>query len=262
MRSDALFAPARPGFLSLRPAPADLPRAGREEPTCAAWRAALRDSFRLWLGAFAAEARALAPGFDPKAEIARWGDSLLAAFSPAAHHPERTRPGAEPAAPRSAACGVQRSAACGGVLDPYALYEILLSYWAETMQDDAYLVSREGWTAAPEAPRKKNFALEDLSCDLVPPALLAGAFFPDRVREAAGLAARAEALEAERDALVEDRPEVFDEEWFSNAASVKACLKELPSGDPAEEPLRRYLDLSDRLAVARREHKAAAARPR
>ena len=264
---DALFAPARPGFLSLRPAPADLPRAVREEPTCAAWRSALRDSFRLWLGAFAAEARALAPGFDPKAEIARWGDSLLAAFSPAAHHPERTRPGAEPAAPRSAACevqrsaacGVPRSAACGGVLDPYALYEILLSYWAETMQDDAYLVSREGWAAAPEAPRKKNFALEDLSCDLVPPALLAGAFFPDRVREAAELAARAEALEAERDALVEDRPEVFDEEWFSNAASVKACLKELPPGDPAEEPLRRYLDLSDRLAAARRQHKAAAA---
>ena len=247
---DALFAPARPGFLTLRPDPADLPRAVREEPTCAAWRTALRDSFRRWLGAFAAEARVLAPGFDPKAEIARWGDSLLATFSPAAHHPERTRSGAEPATPCSAACGVPRSAACGGVLDPYALYEILLSYWAETMQDDAYLVSREGWAAAPEAPRKKNFALDDLSCDLVPPALLAGACFPDRVRETADLAARAEALEAERDALVEDRPEVFDEEWFSNAASVKACLKELPPGDPAAELARDVLARYARLSPA------------
>jgi type I restriction enzyme M protein len=42
------------------------------------------------------------------------------------------------------------------LLDPYDIYEQLMTYWAETMQDDIYLVGAEGWfdAAQPRARRE------------------------------------------------------------------------------------------------------------
>lgn len=34
------------------------------------------------------------------------------------------------------------------LLDPYDVYQHLMDYWAETMQDDVYLISGDGWREA------------------------------------------------------------------------------------------------------------------
>jgi type I restriction enzyme M protein len=37
------------------------------------------------------------------------------------------------------------------LLDAYDIYQHLMDYWAETMQDDAYLIAADGWVAKPAA---------------------------------------------------------------------------------------------------------------
>ena len=33
------------------------------------------------------------------------------------------------------------------LIDPYDIYQHLMDYWAETMQDDCYLIAADGWKA-------------------------------------------------------------------------------------------------------------------
>src|SRR5207253_6517158 len=33
------------------------------------------------------------------------------------------------------------------LIDPYDVYQYLMDYWAETMQDDCYLIAADGWKA-------------------------------------------------------------------------------------------------------------------
>ena len=46
------------------------------------------------------------------------------------------------------------------LIDPYDVYQHLMDYWAETMQDDAYMIVSDGWKAMPNG--KPN-------TDLIPP---------------------------------------------------------------------------------------------
>ena len=70
------------------------------------------------------------------------------------------------------------------LVDPYEVYEALMEYWAETMQDDLYLISRDGWTVSAEVPLGKNntprktYTYDQLECDLLPTPVVARVFFP------------------------------------------------------------------------------------
>jgi type I restriction enzyme M protein len=80
------------------------------------------------------------------------------------------------------------------LLDPYDVYEQLLSYWHETMHDDVFLVMKDGWVGASKPRRaivdkeRKLTETADLTIgtgksatkykmDLVPPALVARRYF-------------------------------------------------------------------------------------
>ena len=56
-------------------------------------------------------------------------------------------------------------------LDPYDLYQHLMDFWAETMQDDVYLVAQDGWRDAAQprtlVPRRKGQKSLDETPDLV-----------------------------------------------------------------------------------------------
>lgn len=86
------------------------------------------------------------------------------------------------------------------LVDPYAVYEQFMSYWHETMHDDVALVMREGWEkaarprAAIEDKNRKIAETPDLvlgsgrsaakyKMDLVPPDLIANAYFESDVAE-------------------------------------------------------------------------------
>jgi type I restriction enzyme M protein len=62
------------------------------------------------------------------------------------------------------------------LIDAYELYQHLMDYWAETMQDDCYLLSANGWIAEPtqiiEKDKKGKLKNKGWLCDLVPKQLV------------------------------------------------------------------------------------------
>ena len=81
------------------------------------------------------------------------------------------------------------------LVDPYNVYEILMNYWAEAMQDDCYMVSRDGWKVALRDTKKKS-TFEDLECDLLPVSVVVNKFFD--ADYASILAKRGETVEIKR----------------------------------------------------------------
>ena len=82
------------------------------------------------------------------------------------------------------------------LLDPYDLYQALMEYWDETMQDDLYLIASDGWVEAArprtivEGKEKKVKETPDLTVkrrkykmDLVPPALIVARYFAAEQKE-------------------------------------------------------------------------------
>jgi type I restriction enzyme M protein len=103
------------------------------------------------------------------------------------------------------------------LLDKYQVYQRLMDYWVETMQDDIYLVAAEGWIDAarprPTLDDKERKIKEtpDLvvgkkkyKMDLLPPRLVAARFFPNDLRTIAALEARAASAEQEFTEFVDE----------------------------------------------------------
>lgn len=103
------------------------------------------------------------------------------------------------------------------LLDRYDIYQRLMDYWAETMQDDVYLVGADGWLKAVQ-PRvaidnkeKKISETPDLvigrkkyKMDLVPPTLIVARYFASEQAEIEGLEAKCETAEREMEGFVEE----------------------------------------------------------
>jgi type I restriction enzyme M protein len=141
-----------------------------------------------WLESFRSRGREIGKGGNPKQLVAGWGDGLLAALG-------RTRQGAGGNAPGEP------------LVSPYAIYEHLMNYWAETMQDDCFLVCRDGWQANLSMPRKRNFSWRDLRCDLLPPETVAKLRHPRDLEAIDAALAEAEQAQARIDELCEDLEE-------------------------------------------------------
>ena len=76
------------------------------------------------------------------------------------------------------------------LLDPYDVYQRLLDYWDETMQDDIYLIASDSWVKAAQprdAIEDKNRKIKEApdltlkrkkyKMDLIPPALIVARYF-------------------------------------------------------------------------------------
>ena len=67
------------------------------------------------------------------------------------------------------------------LVDNYNVYQHLLSYWNEVMQDDAYIISYDGWKAETyrifKENSKKKMVDKGWTCDLVPKELVINRFF-------------------------------------------------------------------------------------
>lgn len=125
------------------------------------------------------------------------------------------------------------------LIDPYAVYQHLMDYWSEVMQDDCYSISADGWKAETERiiEKDKNGKSKDRGwvCDLVPKPLVINRYFKKEQAAIAQLQADLETLSGsiteleeehgveegvlngvanKNDAMVAHR-EVFDEAWRS-----------------------------------------------
>ncbi|ANQ83087.1 Type I restriction-modification system, DNA-methyltransferase subunit M [Azoarcus olearius] len=141
------------------------------------------------------------------------------------------------------------------LLDPYDVYQHLMDYWAETMQDDAYLIASDGWVAKPtrivETDKKGKQKDKGWACDLIPKPYLVVRYF---AKEQAALDAKQAELEAVVGQIAELEEEHSGEDaafaGFDkiNAAQVKDRVKEIGNDPEAKDELavlKQWLRLSE-----------------
>jgi type I restriction enzyme M protein len=184
----ALFRKAdRNGYSQLRVPTTDIKATIFGHAEFTAFNEAATKLFARWKKANTPHLKALAKDGHPKALIATIAEDLLATFEKAS------------------------------LLDAYDIYQHLMDYWAETMQDDCYLIAADGWREAAQ-PRliiedkdKKTKTKPDFTrgrkkyqAELSPPALVIARYF-------AKAQADIEALEAQVASLAQQMEEMAEE---------------------------------------------------
>ncbi|MBD2096816.1 type I restriction-modification system subunit M [Trichocoleus sp. FACHB-591] len=241
-----LFAPGdRPGYSSSL-VPANQVKATiLNHPEFAAFADRALNLYTDWCKEHDARLKGITKGDKPKELIALLSEDLLARFADA------------------------------DLLDKYDIYQLLMDYWAETMQDDVYVLVQDGWEAGKtlrELVAKKGEKLKETpdlvidkrkyKADLIPPSLIVARYFADKQAYIDELQANLDTLGQELEALIEEHS--GEEGLLSDAqtdvgkvtkASVAARLKELKGDASAKEErtiLKQCLDLFDREAEAKK----------
>ena len=131
------------------------------------------------------------------------------------------------------------------LLDSYDVYQKLMDYWDEVMQDDIYLIAADGWIEAakpreviqdkqmketPDLVIKKN----RYKMDLIPPALIVARYFADEQAAIEMLEAQQATDVSALEAYIEEHTgedgllaDVVNDSGNITASSVKARLKAL-----------------------------------
>ena len=235
---EALFKPNRPGYLDLAVEKTAIKSTIYEHSEFAAFISGMNALFAEWRKRAAATLKALQTGCHPKQVIADLSEDLLAHYT-----------------------GKQ-------LIDKYDVYQHLMDYWAETMQDDCYLIAADGWKAETyriiETDKKGKERDKGWTCDLVPKALIVARYFAAEQEAITNLEAELGAVAALISEMEEEHggeDGAFSELEKVNKANVVARLKESKDDQDAEEAalLNAWLDLSNREADLKRALKDAEA---
>lgn len=155
------------------------------------------------------------------------------------------------------------------LVSKYDVYQHLMDYWAEVMQDDCYLISADGWKAETYRilveNKQKKMVDKGWTCDLVPKELVISRYFLEEKQVI-------EALETESETMAGHLAEMEEEHsgeegYFAvldkvNKGNVQARLKEIQKDQEAKEEiqvLRAYLDLVNKQTETNKRIKEARA---
>lgn len=240
---NALFKPLREGYVSLAVDKRDIKSTIFHHPQFVAYLEGMGQHFDAWRALALPRLKALDRGFHPKQFIVELADGLLEHYE------------GKP------------------LVNAYDIYQHLMDYWSETMQDDAYLIAADGWVAKTyrviEKTKKgkgENAKViekdKGWACDLVPKHYIVVRYFG---AEQAAIDETSVALEAASSALAELEEEhssgedgVFSGFDKINAAAVKDRIKEIGDDvDAAEElaVLKRWQSLANKESDLRRKLK-------
>lgn len=226
----ALFeATDRPGYLQPRPTATEIRSTIVAHPEFAAFKTTVTDLLARWRAVNRPRLAAFGVNAAPKSLIETISEDLLDTFR---------------AAP---------------LLDAYTVYQRLMDYWTETMQDDCYLIAADGWRAETQRLReeiqtgKKKGQMRDKGwvCDLVPKALVVARYF---AAEQAAIDVLSSRLEQVESALEELREEHGGEDGAlagiatktdAEAAYDEALVEAWSAHDP--EGYARYAGLMERV---------------
>ncbi|OAG66861.1 type I restriction endonuclease subunit M [Xanthomonas floridensis] len=229
---ETLFETERPGYARLRQPVADVRSIIQNHPQFRQFRSKVETLFGKWRQAVSPLLTGIQPGDKPKALISQISETLLATFH---------------AAP---------------LLDHYDIYQHLMDYWAEVMQDDAYLIAADGWVAQPrrivEIDKKGKPKDKGWICDLLPKSYIVARYFATEQAEL-------EAKQAELDSVASQLAELQEEHSGEdgafagfdkiNAAQVKDRIAEIgDDADSADERavLQQWQQLSAREAALKK----------
>jgi type I restriction enzyme M protein len=112
-----LFRPGRPGYVDLAVEKPAIKTTIYKHPEFSAFITGMNGYFAIWRQRSASTLKGLKAGCHPKEVIAALAEDLLGHYL------------GKP------------------LIGPYDIYQHLLDYWAEVMQDDCYLIAADGWKA-------------------------------------------------------------------------------------------------------------------
>jgi len=235
-----LFAPhQRPGYSEQKVDKSAIKSAIFSHPEFTSYSQKVFEVFESWKQQAIPMVKNMEPGIKPKKLIHEISENLLLGFSNLS------------------------------LIDRYDVYQHLMTYWNETMQDDAYVISDDGWKAGREVYRihksakdkngktkeKEVEGLDGIESKLIKPVLIINRYFEaekaaleENESQRDSLASQLEELEEEHggeDGLLADTRNDKDK---ITAASVKDRLRKIRgnTGDADEQKvLEAYLKLSD-----------------
>src|SRR5437588_3443909 len=175
---NTLFKERRPGYLDLAVEKAAIKAVIYQHPEFTAFIAGMNNHFAAWRDRSTATLKALRAGCHPKEVIGELSESLLAHYA------------GKP------------------LIDPYDVYQHLMDYWVETMQDDVYLIAADGWKAETtriiEKDKKGKEKDKGWTCDLIPKPLIVACYFAAEQAAIHQLAAELEGITARLAELEEE----------------------------------------------------------
>ena len=145
------------------------------------------------------------------------------------------------------------------LVDAYAVFQHLMDYWANTMQDDFYQIAADGWKAELDTVASGRGRRRVADCDLVPKALVEARYFAKDTAKLNALEEKLSVAQQEMESLEEENngeDGVFAELEAVKKAPVKALLKEIEKDAERKEEagvLKRWLKLEDGIAKLKRE---------
>lgn len=123
---------------------------------------------------------------------------------------------------------------CHSLVDAYDVYDQLLGYYNDSMQDDLFMISRDGWMPKLIEPAKKSPKWTDLTCDLLPVSLAVQVLLPDLKRQFDTKTAELANVQEQMNTMIEEDEGYLDDSVFygkRNAANIKKKQKEANQPD-------------------------------
>ena len=137
------------------------------------------------------------------------------------------------------------------LLDKYDIYQIIMDYWAQSMQDDVYVITQDGWQAGKvlrELVVSKGEKLKETpdfiikkakyKAELIPPALILAKFFSAEKTAIDELQAKLDASTQELESFIEEHAiedgllsEATTDAGKVSKATVAARLKQATDAD-------------------------------
>jgi type I restriction enzyme M protein len=205
-----IFRESRPGYVELVIGKVAIRSTIYGHPEFASFIAGMSAYFAQWRQTNLQTLKALQAGCHPKHVIATLAEGLLAHYA------------GKP------------------LVDRYDVYQHLMDYWAETMQDDCYLIADDGWKAETtriiEKDKKGKEKDRGWTCDLVPKAIIVARYFAKEQAAIDQLIAELENVTARLGAMEEEYGgedgALADLDKLKNV-SVTSRLKEIESDSEA-----------------------------
>lgn len=219
----SLFNNTANGYYHLKPAKADIAQVIEKDPSYVSQNGRFSTLLNKWKAEIMPQMKAVGQGARPMELIAKWSESLL---DKAKEH--------------------------SGLVDAYEVYDVLLNYWADVMQDDCYMIANDGWTypevkalKSGKGDKKKAIMYDEIVCDLVPVSIVLAEYFTAETTKIAKLSFSIESLQQELSYLVESNTDVFrfnyddedDKPVNVKIADVKKAIKNAKTDGTTKEYL-------------------------
>ena len=208
----SLFKEIRPGYLDLSVEKSAIKTTIHEHHEFVAFIAEMNAHFAAWRDTNAAILKEVKAGCHPRKLISQLSEGLLA------HYADKP------------------------LNDPYDVYQRLMDFWSETMQDDCYLIAFEGWKAETyrviETDKKGKEKDKGWTSDLIPKSLIVARYFSEEQAMIDQLVIDLDSVTARLSEITEEHSgedRAFAELDKVNKANVTARLKEIKGDNDAKD---------------------------